>query len=210
MGDNMKLPQGIKRQSNYNESNNTSKKEKNIEKANKGVGLEQMINNSNLYYLDNEIAVIHKKPTPVQIVNVDFPSRNKAVITEAYYKLPSTTDYNGIYKGYYIDFDAKECQSLTSFPLSNVHPHQFKHLKAIKKQGGIGFFIVSFNSYEEYYLLEIDQYMLFYESSLNGDRKSIPYSFFKENCIEVYPSYMPELEYLKGVDILIKNQKKKN
>lgn len=204
----MKLPSGIKRLKETNTIKNVVKKEKNIEKANKGVGLEEMINNSNVYYLDSEIAVIHKKPTPVQIVNVDFPSRNKAVITEAYYKLPSTTDYNGVYKGYYIDFDAKECQSLTSFPLSNVHPHQFKHLQDIKKQGGIGFFIVSFNRFDEYFLLEIDDFMKFYNASIDGDRKSIPYNFFKTHCIEVYPSYNPELEYLKGVDILIKKLNK--
>lgn len=203
----MKLPSGIKRQIETN-NNTNNKYEKNLEKANKGVGLEEMINNSNIYYLDMEIAVIHKKPTPVQIVNVNFPSRNKAVITEAYYKLPSTTDYNGVYKGYYIDFDAKECQSLTSFPLTNVHPHQFKHLQDIKKQGGIGFFIVSFNRYEEYYLLEIEDYMNFYKASLNGERKSIPYDFFKNNCIKVFPNYNPELDYLKGVDILIKQLKK--
>ncbi|MDE7106338.1 MAG: Holliday junction resolvase RecU, partial [Anaeroplasmataceae bacterium] len=70
-----------------------------INKANLGMDLEQAINESNTYYLNNDIAVIHKKPTPVQIVKVNYPSRNKAVITEAYYKTPSTTDYNGIYKG---------------------------------------------------------------------------------------------------------------
>ena len=79
-----------------------------INKANLGMDLEEAINESNTYYLNNNIAVIHKKPTPVQIVKVNYPSRNKAVITEAYYKTPSTTDYNGIYRGKYIDFDAKE------------------------------------------------------------------------------------------------------
>lgn len=83
-------------------------RQKVVNKANLGMDLEQMINESNTYYLNNDIAVIYKKPTPVQIVRVDYPSRNKAVITEAYYKVPSTTDYNGIYQGKYIDFDAKE------------------------------------------------------------------------------------------------------
>lgn len=77
--------------------------EKNLRKANLGMVLEEMINDTNTYYLNNNIAVIHKKPTPIQIVKVDYPSRNKAVITEAYYKTPSTTDYNGIYKGKYIE-----------------------------------------------------------------------------------------------------------
>ena len=123
------------------------KQQKVINKANLGMDLERMINESNEYYLANNIAVIHKKPTPVQIVKVDYPSRNKAVITEAYYKTPSTTDYNGIYRGKYIDFECKESNSKTSFPLANIHPHQLKHLDMICKCGGIGFFIILFKMF---------------------------------------------------------------
>ena len=65
-------------------------KQKNIRKANLGMFLEEMINETNEYYLGKDLAVIHKKPTPVQIVKVDYPSRDKAIITEAYYKTPST------------------------------------------------------------------------------------------------------------------------
>ena len=72
--------------------------------SNRGMSLEKDINQSNTYYLDEDKAVIHKKPTPVTIVKVDYPARNKAKITEAYYAESSTTDYNGIYKGKYIDF----------------------------------------------------------------------------------------------------------
>ena len=39
-------------------------------KANLGMELEDMINQSNEYYLVNNKAVIHKKPTPIQIVKV--------------------------------------------------------------------------------------------------------------------------------------------
>ncbi len=50
---------------------------------------EEAINESNEYYLARQIAVIHKKPTPIQIVKVDYPRRSAAVIKEAYFtKLP--------------------------------------------------------------------------------------------------------------------------
>ena len=108
--------------------------------------LESDIEETNLYYLTMGIAVIHKKPTPVQVVDVSYPARNKAKIVEAYYKTPSTTDFNGIYKGKYIDFDAKETKSKTSMPLKNIHPHQIEHLRNVDKHGGIAFLIINFKT----------------------------------------------------------------
>lgn len=172
-------------------------RQKIINKANLGMDLEQMINDSNTYYLNNDIAVIHKKPTPVQIVKVDYPSRNKAVITEAYYKTPSTTDYNGIYKGRYIDFDAKENHNKTAFPLANVSSHQVEHLKNVEKHGGIAFLIVAWNLYDEYYLLPFDVLYEFWENSLKDGRKSIPYDAFKQRAYPIKQGYLPRLDYLK-------------
>ena len=171
-----------------------------VNRANMGMDLEQMINDSNEYYLANDIAVIHKKPTPVQIVKVDYPMRSKAVITEAYYKTPSTTDYNGIYKGKYIDFEAKENHNKTAFPLKNIHPHQIEHLKKITEHGGIGFLIVAWNLYNEYYLLPFDVCLEYWDSSMDDGRKSIPYSAFKEKAFLIEESYLPRLKYLSVVD----------
>lgn len=101
----------------------------NIEYGGRGMTLEKDIELSNDYYLKHGKAVIHKKPTPVQIVNVHYPKRSKAVINEAYFRTPSTTDYNGVYNGYYIDFETKETKNKTSFPLNNIHDHQVEHMK---------------------------------------------------------------------------------
>ena len=60
--------------------------------------LEEELNLSNQYYRSIDKAVVYKKPTPVQIVKVDYPRRSQAVIREAYFKTPSTTDYNGVYR----------------------------------------------------------------------------------------------------------------
>ena len=171
-----------------------------VNKANLGMDLEQMINDSNEYYLYNDIAVIHKKPTPVQIVKVDYPSRNKAVIKEAYYKTPSTTDYNGIYKGKYIDFDAKENHNKTAFPLANISTHQVEHLKNVQRHGGISFLIVAFNTYNEYYLLPFDVLNEYWINSLKDGRKSIPYQTFKEKAYLIKEGYLPRLNYLKVLD----------
>ena len=39
--------------------------------------LEEEIDKSNEYFRLENIAVIHKKPTPIQIVDVDYPKRQK-------------------------------------------------------------------------------------------------------------------------------------
>lgn len=181
-------------------------KERNYAKANLGDNFEKKLNDSNSYYLSKEIACIYKKPTPVQIVKVDYPSRNKARISEAYYKTPSTTDYNGIYKGYHIDFEAKCCHS-TSFALKNIFAHQVEHLNTVDKMGGIAFVLVEFPLHEETFLLPSKILYEKYRESLNGGRKSISYNTFKEEAYSIKTTYNPTIDYLKIVDILIEKQK---
>ena len=173
--------------------------------ANLGMTLEHDLELTNQYYLLENIAVIHKKPTPIQVVDVSYPARNKAKIVEAYYKTPSTTDFNGVYKGKYIDFDAKETNTKTSMPLSNIHPHQISHLKNIVKNGGIGFLIVHFKQFGEYFLLPSDVLFRCWEESENGGRKSIPHQTFIDEAHSINFSLSPRLDYLKIVDYLISN-----
>lgn len=162
----------------------------------RGMSLEDDINMSNRYYLTNDIAVIYKKPTPITIVKVDYPKRSAAKISEAYFKLPSTTDYNGIYLGKYIDFEAKECESKTSFPFSSIHPHQVKHLADVLKHGAIAFIILRMTSYNKDFLIKAVDFIDFYNS---GTRKSLSYAWIKENGFEITASYNRPCDYLKTV-----------
>lgn len=165
--------------------------------SNRGMGLENDLNDTNSYYLAQNIAVIYKKPTPITINQVDYKSRTDAIIKEAHFKIPSTTDYNGIYKGKYIDFEAKETRSKTSFPLSNIHIHQIKHLENITKHGGIGFIIVRFSCLNETYYLSCNKLLDFLK---NGNRKSIPVDYFKKNGYLIKEGLRPRLNYLKFID----------
>ena len=91
------------------------------------MSLENDLNDTNNYYRNHDIAIIYKKPTPITINKVDYKARNDAVIKEAHFIVPSTTDYNGVYKGNYIDSEAKETRK-NYFPLSNIHNHQIEQL----------------------------------------------------------------------------------
>lgn len=167
---------------------------KTINYSNRGMNLEELINLSNEYYLQEDIAVIYKKPTPITIVGASFDSHGR-VITKAYFKTPSTLDYNGIYKGKYIDFDAKVTKSKTSFPLQNLHEHQYEHIKNVIRHGGISFLIISINS--KYYLLDGNDIINFIE---NNNKKSIPYEYINKNGILIESKIKPRLDYIKAID----------
>lgn len=180
----------------------TPPKAKDLSFSNRGMTLEEDINATNKYYLEKGIAVVHKKPTPVQIVKVDYPKRSAAVITEAYFKQASTTDYNGVYKGKYIDFEAKETRHKTSFPLKNFHAHQINHIRQVLKQGGIAFVILRFSTLEEIYFLEGKHLLRFWERMKNGGRKSIKKSEIEELGYLIPVGYQPRIDYLKVIDRL--------
>lgn len=189
----MNYPNGIKKKSNNIYDSKISHK-------NRGITLENEINSSNEYYREIEKAYIYKKPTPIKIVKVDYPSRDKAVIKEAYFTVPSTTDYNGLYKGKYIDFEAKETKNKTSFPLSNIHEHQIQHLENIYKNNGISFLIVRFTKLNETYLLETNIFIDYIEKE---NKKSIPIDFFRKKAYLIKDGYCPKIDYLKIVDKII-------
>ena len=166
---------------------------------NRGMSLESDLNMSNEFYRCNDIALIYKKPTPIQVVHVDYPMRNKAKITEAYYKTPSTTDYNGIYKGKAIDFEAKETRLKTLFPFTSIHPHQIKHLKQVLYHGGIGFLILRFTIHNETYLIDASYVIKQYE---DPNKKSFMYEEVKKEGYLIQEGFNPRLNYLKIVDEL--------
>lgn len=190
----MNYPNAIKK------NRTTTKIDSKLSHKNRGMTLESEINVTNEYYREIDKAIIYKKPTPIKIVKVDYPSRQSTKITEAYFTVPSTTDYNGIYNGRYIDFEAKETSSKTSFSLTNIHSHQIEHLKRIDKHNGISFIIVRFTSLNETYLLTTSKLI---EYLNNTDKKSIPLSYFKENAYTIKDGYVPRIDYLKIVDELI-------
>lgn len=199
----MNYPNGVKKSNNVNPLVNK------ISHKNRGMTLEADINLSNEYYREMDIAIIYKKPTPIKITKVDYPSRDKTVIKEAFFTVPSTTDYNGIYKGYYIDFEAKETKSKTSFALENIHPHQIKHLEKVYNHKGIAFIIVRFTTLNETYLLMANDFLDYIS---NNDKKSIPINFFKEKAYLLKDGYNPRIDYLKIIDELLEVSKceKKN
>ncbi|MER1985385.1 MAG: Holliday junction resolvase RecU [Solibacillus sp.] len=178
-------------------------KTKDLSYSNRGKSLEDDLNDTNSFYLQQNLANIHKKPIPVQIVKVEYPSRSAAVIREAYFRTPSTTDYNGVWNGYYIDFEAKETTYKTSFPLQNIHEHQIRHLQSIERQKGIAFFIVRFSALSRDFFVPFHVVEQLWLKMEQGGRKSIPLQIFETEALELKVGYNPRLDYLSALQQLI-------
>lgn len=168
--------------------------------ANRGMGLENDINETNKYYVTYDIALIYKKPTPIRITKTNY--QNMRVI-DGFFESPSTLDYNGVYKGYYIEFDAKETRSKTSFTINNIHNHQIEYIKKVIKHNGIVFLIVRFSLLNRDYILKGEDLLQFIN---DNDRKSIPLEYFEKNCYKLEIKYAPRLDYIKIVDKLIEEK----
>ncbi len=175
----------------------------------KGAKLEQLINQSNEYYADKQIAFIYKKPTPIKVNKVKSINNfgiKSHVISEAYFTEKSTTDYNGLYKGYYIDFEAKQTKYKTFNLTANLHSHQIDHLNNIHNNNGIAFLIVFFYQYDKIFLIEFSQL----KEQLKLKKSLITISFFEKYGFEIKQQLHPALDYIKTIDLILEKRRKKD
>ena len=178
-------------------SKTPTKKKRNLKIAagNRGMDFEAGINDTNDYYREKGLAVFYKRPTPINIVKVDYSKG--AMITHAYFEAQSTTDYNGVYKGHYVDFEAKTIRGKTSFPLANIPPQQIRHLKDVLAQGGFGFFLIRFALQNEVFFVPASYVIDFYERK---ERASIPVEDLRANGALVQLGYRPQYDFLPLID----------
>jgi recombination protein U len=161
----------------------------------RGSTLEDLLNRTNDKYRENGLALIQKIPTPITPINIDKETRH---ITLAYFDQKSTVDYIGAVQGIPVCFDAKECNTDT-FPLANIHPHQFSFMEQFEKQDGIAFILISFTHRDEFYYLRFVELQRFWRRAEDGGRKSFRYdeldsAFFLPKVSGVLVPYLNSLQ----------------
>ena len=119
----------------------------------RGSTLEDMVNRTNEWYLEKNLALIQKIPTPITPVRMDKEHRQ---ITLAYFDQRSTIDYIGAVQGIPVCFDAKECVAET-FPLQNIHEHQVEFMKNFEKQQGVAFVLIYYSSRNILYYMRFEE-----------------------------------------------------
>lgn len=190
----MRYPNGKEFQPTDSKDNKKHSARAMLSAGNRGMALEDDINQANDYYREKGICLITKRPTPINVVKVDYS--HGAIITNAYFEKQSTTDYNGVYQGKYIDFEAKNTKQKTSFPLANIPPQQIDHLKQVIYHNGIAFFIIRFEMLGRVFLIDAQYVIDFYEKS---ERKSLPFNIIEKEGVEIQYGLNPRLPYIKAV-----------
>jgi len=148
----------------------------------RGKDLEKRANKANLGYRKNSEALILQIPVPMILTE-------KGIIVKE-----STVDFAGLVKGgKFIAYDAKETQSKTSFPLSNIKQHQFLYLELVANLGGIAFFLIHFKKLheDEAFYVPIDFLSKYWKGKMG--RKSIPYKALPKEWL------VPIDDYLKPI-----------
>lgn len=163
-------------------------------KGQQGKQLESLLELTHMAYEKNGLASIIKQHPEITVTGM-----KERRITSGYYKEKGAPDYIGLSAhGRSIIFDAKETTIRTSFPLKNLKQHQFDYLESWYKKGAHSFLIVCFmkRGYETY-LLPFKSLEPLWEGFKGTGSKSIPYSYFVENCDLVKSDGIYALHYLK-------------
>ena len=160
----------------------------------RGSLLETLINMTNDKYREQGLALVQKVPTPITPVNIN----DKGQITLAYFDSKSTVDYIGVVQGIPVCFDAKECNKAT-FPLQNIHEHQFKFMEDFEAQDGIAFMLIYFSDTDEYYYAPFKEIKKYWDRAIKGGRKSIKREeFFEGFYLDV--TGKTTVPYLEGLE----------
>lgn len=104
---------------------------------NKGMYLEELINNTISYYNNNDVGLFEKRYLPIAIKEI-----NKNKVT-GFLKEKSSVDYLGLYQGKHIEFEAKQTQN-DYFSFNVFKNHQLKYLVKANMMGAISFLIIHF------------------------------------------------------------------
>ncbi|MGH1093274.1 Holliday junction resolvase RecU [Bacillus mycoides] len=167
--------------------------------GNRGMAFELLLNNTCRMYKSANIAVFNKRPTPIKVIKTD----KKGNITKSAWGSKSTVDYDGVYKGRAVYFEAKSTMETTRFPLDNISRHQIDYLKDTQDQGAICFFLIEFRTDHVIYFVPVSLVAEYYEAMLyDAGRKSIPRDEFNKRAYIVEQTDRAPVDYLLHVDKL--------
>ncbi|MNO22837.1 Holliday junction resolvase RecU [compost metagenome] len=162
--------------------------------GNRGAAFENLINYTNDSYEHRGVAVINKRSTPVKVTK-----SSGTKVLAGFYEARSTVDYDGVYRGHALFFEAKSTAELDRFDLKNIAQHQYEHLEKCHGFGAICFVLVEFRKHRKTYVLPFTALRSYITAASKGGRKSMTLDNFEVEAYEVRTGRVP-LDYLAAVD----------
>ncbi len=114
---------------------------------NKGMYIEELMNNTAMYYDENRICYIEKRFLPI----IPLSITNNIVKGKLIKK--SSVDYCCVYKGKYIDIELKQTDE-DEFDIRKIKNHQLNHLEKINYYKGKAYLMIYFFKRDVIYMIE--------------------------------------------------------
>ncbi|OTY15459.1 Holliday junction resolvase RecU [Bacillus mycoides] len=164
--------------------------------GNRGMHFEKVINLANEMYQRGGVALINKRPTPMKVLK----SKGGRVLN-GFYEAKSTVDYDGVYKGRAIAFEAKSTENATRFDLKNIAQHQLDYLEKAEKMGAICFFLIEFSKDKSVFVVPLSAIRCYIRMSQQPKgKKSIPRADFDIYGYLVDQTDRAPVDYLQYID----------
>ncbi|MBJ7987723.1 Holliday junction resolvase RecU [Bacillus cereus] len=164
--------------------------------GNRGMAFEMLTNLANEMYQRGGVALINKRPTPVKVLK----SKGGRVLNR-FYEAKSTVDYDGVYKGRAVAFEAKSTESATRFDLKNIAQHQLDYFEKAEKMGAICFFLIEFSKDRSIFAVSLSVIQSYVRISQQlKDKKSIPRADFDIYGYLVDQTERAPVDYLQYID----------
>lgn len=161
---------------------------------NRGMLLEKIINQTNLFYLGNSICLVHKKNLDIKFSSVILKDK-KLMIKDGMIMNKSTVDYYGIWNSRFISFEAKSTEE-KNFSLSNIRIHQLEYLSLIEKFNGIAFWIIYFKIQNKFILIRHNEMLKVFK----GNKKTLEYDKAISIGNELTLMYPGILDYISALE----------
>ncbi|PFU86489.1 Holliday junction resolvase RecU [Bacillus anthracis] len=164
--------------------------------GNRGMAFEKLINLSNEMYQREGVALINKRPTPVKVLKMVYGR-----VKDGYYESKSTVDYDGVYRGRAIAFEAKSTNEINRFDLKNIAQHQLDYLEKAEKMGAICFFLIGCTKDQSTFAIPLSVIQSYVRMSQQPKgKKSIPRADFDIYGYLVEQTERAPVDYLQYVD----------
>lgn len=164
--------------------------------GNRGMAFEKLINLSNEMYQREGVALINKRATPVKVLKMVYGR-----VKDGYYESKSTVDYDGVYKGRAVAFEAKSTNEINRFDLKNIAQHQLDYLEKAENMGAICFFLIGFTKDQSTFAIPLSVIQSYVRMSQQPKgKKSIPRTDFDIYGYLVEQTERAPVDYLQYID----------